>query len=100
MHGSFPPGNTSTLPQASDLGKASPASLQLEISPVGALSAQTRAVLTQILKRTGSKAYAIYAISEKCAEDGDYTEQHNEFVGSLALELYEELQALGIRITE
>lgn len=52
------------------------------------------------LKKTSAKAFSIYAITEHCAEQGDYTEMHNEHIGSLALELYEALQELGIRISE
>lgn len=52
------------------------------------------------LKNTSAKAYSIYAITERCADQGDYTETHNEHIGSLALELYEALQELGIRISE
>lgn len=52
------------------------------------------------LKNTSAKAFSIYTITEHCAEQGDYTERHNEHIGSLALELYEALQELGIRISE
>ncbi|MBA1195263.1 hypothetical protein G7007_20785 [Pseudomonas entomophila] len=52
------------------------------------------------LKKTSAKAFSIYTITEHCAEQGDYTEMHNEHIGSLALELYEALQELGIRISE
>lgn len=97
MQGSFPRDTESPLPQ---IRGTTPAMIRLDNSPIPDLNVHARAALMHVLKRTGSKAYAIFAISEKCTEDGDYTERHNECMGTLALELYEELQALGIRITE
>lgn len=73
---------------------------RLQLNAATLLATANRSEVISRVKRVSAKAYSIYAITEQCADQGDYTETHNEHIGHLALEMYEALQELGIRISE